>query len=244
MFFYWIFSDCQQELEVPTTDLIRNDLSLSNKQKTSSLVVTMRVHGDKLVPIANQPVTTDSIPALTDPLKYASQTNTDTFSDTIRGEDSDTIMSDKYDSHEDEIEMEMPESTGKQKIIEATDEAVQSENTCIEEQPNAVKIETVDPNEDDNDLVNNFADSGHLWKRQKRRSKKASLVHSSVVDRTTKQSKKNSHYKPSRRPGRPKAGIDKTEDPGKADETIDGNFNNDLIEDGSELVSIILCNPF
>ena len=213
---------------------------MSNKQKTSSLVVKMRVYGDQLIPIANQLVTTDSIPARTDPFKYASQTNTDIFGDTIKSEESDAIMSDKYDSHDDDIETDMPESTCKQKIIGSTDEVVQSENTTI----NEVKIKTVDSNEVDNDLVNNFADSGHLLKRQKRRSKKASLLHSSEIDKTTKQSKKNSHSKPSRRSGRRKAGINKTEDPGKADETIDDNFSNDLIEDGSELVSIILCSPF
>ena len=203
-------------------------------------MVKMRVYGDKLIPIANQPVTTDSIPTLTDPFK----TNTDIFGDTIRGEESDTIMSDKYDSHDDEIEMDMPESTCKQIIIKTTDEVVHSENTSIGEQSNEVKIETVDPNEIDNDLINNFPDSGHLRKRQKRRSKKASLLHSSVADRTTKQSKKNSHSKPSRSSGRRKAGIDKTEDPGKANETIDGDLNNDVIDDGSELVSIIMCSPF
>ena len=207
-------------------------------------MVKMRVYGDKLIPIANQPVTTDSIPALIDTLKYASQTNTDSFGDTIKSEESDAIMSDKYDSHDDEIEMDMPESTGKQKIIETSDEVVQSKNTSIEEQQVEVKIETTDAKEDDNDLVNNMADSGHLQKGQKRRSKKASLLNSSVVDRTTKQSKKSSHSKPSRRSGRRKAGIDKTKDLGKADETINGDFNNDLIEDGSELVSIILCCPF
>ena len=220
---------------------------MSSKQKTASLVVKMRVHGDKLVPIAEQPVLADSIPSLTDPFKYASQTNANIIGDTTTGMESDTMMSDRYDSYDEDLEMDMPESTDRQKMKETADEVVQSENTSIEEQPIEVKIENVDPDAYDTDLINKFTDvvgdSDQLLKRQKRRSKKASLLHSSLVDKTAKQSKKNSNAEPPRRSGRRKAGTDKTKDPGKADETKNGDLSNDLIQDVSELVSIIPSNP-
>ena len=200
-----IISDGPQELEVPTTDLIGKDLSVSSKQKTGSLVVKMRVHGDKLIPIADQPVTTDGIP-----FKFASQTNTDSIGDTTTGVESDTMMSDKYDSYDDELEMDMPESTDKRKTKETV-----IKNSDIEEQPIGVKIENIDPDEDDNDLVNNLAEL--------------------LGEKKKMQTKINSHGKPSTRSARRKAGIDKTKNSGIDDDRGDG----DLIEDVSDLVSII-----
>ena len=220
---------------------------MSSKQKTASLVVQMRVHGDKLVPIAEQPVQTDIIPSLTDPFKYASQTKANIIGDATTGMESDTMMSDRYDSYDEDLEMDMPESTDKQKMKETVDEEVQSENTFTEEQSIEVKIENVDPDAYDTDLINNFADvvgaSDQLLKRQKRRSKMSSLLHSSLVDKTARQSKKNRNAEPPRRSGRRKPGIDKTKDPGKADESRNGDLSNDLNQDVSELVSIIQSNP-
>ena len=200
-----IILDGPQEQEVPTTDLIGKDLSVSSKPKTGSLVVKMRVYGDKLVPIADQPVTNDGIP-----FKFASQTNTDSIGDTVTGEESDTMMSDKYDSYDDELEMDMPESTDKQKTKVAA-----FKNSDIEKQPIEVKTESIDPDEDDNDLVNNLAEL--------------------VGEKKNMQTKINSHGKPATRSARRKAGVDKTKISGIDDSTRDG----DLIEDVSDLVSII-----
>ena len=200
-----IISDGPQELEVPTADLIRKDLSLSSKQKTGSLVVKMRVYGDKLIPIADQPVTTDGTP-----FKFASQTNTDRIGDTITCVESDTMMSDKYDSYDDELEMDMPESTDKQKMKETAIKTLDIEKQLIE-----VKKESVEPDEDDNDLVNNFAEL--------------------VGEKKKMQTKINSHGKPSTRSARRKAGVDETKTPSIDDGSRDG----DLIEDVSDLVSSI-----
>ena len=182
---------------------------MPSKQKTGSLVVKMRVHGDKLIPIADQPVTTDGIP-----FKFASQTNTDSIGDTITGVESDTMMSDKYDSYDDELEMDMPESTDKQKMKQTV-----IKTSDIEEQAIEVKTENFDPDEDDNDLVNNFAE----------------LVREKKILPT----KINSHGKPSTRSARRKAGVDKTKSPG----IDDGRRDGDLIEDVSDLVSIIVREP-
>ena len=183
-------------------------MSVSSKQKTGSLVVKMRVHGDKLIPIAEQPVTTDVIP-----FKFASETNTVSIGDTITGVDSDSMMSDKYDSYDDELEMDMPESTDKQKVKETGTKASDTEEQAIE-----VKTESIDPDEDDNDLVNNLTD---LVGENKKKKMLAKI---------------NSHGKPSKHSARCKAGVDKTKTPGIGDGTRD----DDLIEDVSDLVSIII----